>query len=149
MNTSYSNFLTTHPPILFGEKDPLDADDWLCTTESKFSLLHCIEYQKTLYVTQQLRGPIGEWWASFIAALLADHHVAWDESSHSAVTTCQRALCAVSWLGSSSYTRGTILCMTTLRSLTTWHSMVGTMLTAMLRRLSSIARASIFSCRTA
>jgi hypothetical protein len=46
MNTSYSEFLVTHPPLFSGGKDPLEADDWLHTTESKFSLLHCTEYQK-------------------------------------------------------------------------------------------------------
>jgi hypothetical protein len=40
-------------------KDPLEADDWLRTTKSKFGLLHCTEYQKTLYATQQLRGSAG------------------------------------------------------------------------------------------
>jgi hypothetical protein len=79
MNTSYSEFLATHPLIFSKAKDSLDADDWLCTTESKFGLLHSTEYQKTLYVAQQLRGPVGAWWASFTAALPADHHVAWDE----------------------------------------------------------------------
>jgi hypothetical protein len=59
MNTSYSEFLATHPPLFSGGKDPLEADDWLRTTESKFSLLHCIEYQKTLYAAQQLKGPAG------------------------------------------------------------------------------------------
>jgi hypothetical protein len=49
MNTSYSEFLSTHPPLLSGAKDPLEANDWLHTTESKFGLLHYIEYQKTLY----------------------------------------------------------------------------------------------------
>jgi hypothetical protein len=42
-------------------------------------LLHCTKYQKTLYAAQLLRGLAGAWWASFIAALLADHHVVWDE----------------------------------------------------------------------
>jgi hypothetical protein len=79
MNTSYSEFLATHPPLFSRGKDPLEADDWLRTTESKFSLLHCTEYQKTLYVAQQLRGPAGAWWASYTAALLADHHVPWGE----------------------------------------------------------------------
>jgi hypothetical protein len=51
MNTSYSDFLATHPLIFSGAKDPLDADDWLRTTDSKFGLLHCIEYQNTLYAT--------------------------------------------------------------------------------------------------
>jgi hypothetical protein len=49
MNTSYSNFVATHPSVFSGAKDPLDADDWLHTTESKFSLLHCTEYHKTFY----------------------------------------------------------------------------------------------------
>jgi hypothetical protein len=49
MNTSYSNFLATHPSVFSRAKDLLEADDWLHTTESKFGLLHCTEYQKTLY----------------------------------------------------------------------------------------------------
>jgi hypothetical protein len=54
-NTSYSNFLATHLAIFSGEKDTLEADDWL-HTDSKFGLLHCTEYQKTLYAAQHLRG---------------------------------------------------------------------------------------------
>jgi hypothetical protein len=79
MNTSYSEFLATHPPLFSGGKDPLEADDWLRTIESKFSLLHCTEYQKTLYATQQLRGLAGAWWASCTTALPADLHVPWGE----------------------------------------------------------------------
>jgi hypothetical protein len=98
MNTSYSDFLATHPPVFSRAKDPLDQDDWLCTTESKFALLHCIEYQKTWYAAQQLRGPTGTWWASYIAALPADHYVAWDEfriafcGHHLSVGTMRRKL---------------------------------------------------------
>jgi hypothetical protein len=79
MNTSYSEFLVTHLPLFSRGKDPLETDDWLHTIESKFSLLHCTEYQKTLYAAQQLRGPAGTWWASYTDALLADHHVPWGE----------------------------------------------------------------------
>jgi hypothetical protein len=79
MNTSYSEFLSTHPPLFSGAKDPLEADDWLHTTESKFGLLHYKEYQKTLYAAQQLRGPAGTWWASYTAALPVDYHVPWGE----------------------------------------------------------------------
>jgi hypothetical protein len=75
MNTSYSEFLATHPPLFSRGKDLLEADDWLRTTESKFSLLNCTKYQKTLYAAQQLRGLAGAWWASYTAALPADHHV--------------------------------------------------------------------------
>jgi hypothetical protein len=79
MNTPYFNFLVTHPLVFSGANDPLDANDWLRTTESKFCLLHYIEYQKTLYTAQQLRGPALAWWASYTATLPADHQVAWDE----------------------------------------------------------------------
>jgi hypothetical protein len=98
MNMSYSEFLATHPPLFSGGKDPLEADDSLCTTESKFSLLHCIEYQKTLYAAQQLRGPAGAWWASYIAAFPVDHHVPWSEfrtafrGHHLSVGTMHRKL---------------------------------------------------------
>jgi hypothetical protein len=55
------------------------VDSWLCIIESKLELLHCTKYQKTLYVVQQLRGSAGAWWASYIAALPADHQVPWGE----------------------------------------------------------------------
>jgi hypothetical protein len=74
-HSSYSDFLATHPPVFADATDSLEADSWLYTTESKFGLLHCIEYQKTLYSAQQLRGSAGAWWAFYIAALPADHHV--------------------------------------------------------------------------
>jgi hypothetical protein len=75
----YLNFLATHPPVFVDATDPLEANSWLRTTESKFGLLHYTEYQKTLYAAQQLRGTAGAWWASYIAALPAYHHVPWDE----------------------------------------------------------------------
>jgi hypothetical protein len=51
-DSSYVDFLATHPPVFADVTDPLEADNWLCTTESKFGLLHYTEYQKTLYATQ-------------------------------------------------------------------------------------------------
>jgi hypothetical protein len=59
MDSSYSDFLATYPPVFADATDPLEADNWLRTTESKFGLLHYTEYQKTLYVGQQLRGVAG------------------------------------------------------------------------------------------
>jgi hypothetical protein len=53
-DSSYLDFLATHPPVFADATDPLEADSWLCTTESMFGLLHCTEYQKTLYAAQQL-----------------------------------------------------------------------------------------------
>jgi hypothetical protein len=49
---SYSDFLVTHLPVFSRTKDLLEVDNWLCSIESKFGLLQCIEYQKTLHATQ-------------------------------------------------------------------------------------------------
>jgi hypothetical protein len=78
-DSSYSDFLVSHPPVFADATDPLEMDSWLRTLESKFELLHCIEYQKTLYAAQQLRGSARARWASYIAALPADHQVPWGE----------------------------------------------------------------------
>jgi hypothetical protein len=78
-DSSYSDFLATHPPVFADVTNPLEAGSWLRTMESKFGLLYCTKYQKTLYTTQQLRGAAGAWWASYIATLPDDHHVPWGE----------------------------------------------------------------------
>jgi hypothetical protein len=51
-DSSYSDFLVTHPPLFSEAMSPLEADNWQRTNKSKFGLLHCIEYQKTLYAAQ-------------------------------------------------------------------------------------------------
>jgi hypothetical protein len=43
-DSPYSDFLATHPPVFADATDPLEADNWLCTTESKFGLLHYTGY---------------------------------------------------------------------------------------------------------
>jgi hypothetical protein len=78
-DSSYSDFLATHPPVFADVTDHLEADSWLRTTESMFGLLHCTNYQKTMYTAHQLRGSARAWWASYIAALPTDHHVSWGE----------------------------------------------------------------------
>jgi hypothetical protein len=35
-DSPYSDFLATHPPVFADATDPLEADSWLRTTESKF-----------------------------------------------------------------------------------------------------------------
>jgi hypothetical protein len=46
-------------PLTFAEaSDPLEVDNWLHITESKFGLLHCTEFQKTLYVASSFMGPL-------------------------------------------------------------------------------------------
>jgi hypothetical protein len=79
MDSSYSDFLVTHPPIFAEATDPMEVDNWLHTTESKFRLLYYTEYQKTLYTAQQLQGSAGAWWASYTATLPTNHQVSWRE----------------------------------------------------------------------
>jgi hypothetical protein len=78
-DSSYSDFLATHPPIFTDATNLLEADSWLCTMDSKFGLLYYTEYQKTVYAAQQLRGAAGAWWASYITTLPDDHHGPWGE----------------------------------------------------------------------
>jgi hypothetical protein len=58
-DSSYSDFLATHLSVFADATDPLETDSWLHTMESRFGLLHCIEYQKTLYAAKQLKGSAG------------------------------------------------------------------------------------------
>jgi hypothetical protein len=54
---------------MFSKADePLEADDWLRTMEQKFEFIQCTEYQKPVFVAQQLRGATGAWWANLVAA---------------------------------------------------------------------------------
>ena len=60
--------------------EPLDADAWFWTIESKFALLPvpCSEANKTLFAAKQLRGTARIWWDNYRATLPADHVVLWD-----------------------------------------------------------------------
>jgi hypothetical protein len=42
-STTYSDFLATHPPTFTEAGEPLEANNWLQTIESKFGLLRCME----------------------------------------------------------------------------------------------------------
>ena len=77
--TTYADFQATRPPIFTVAEDPLEADDWLRVTESKFGLLQCSDHQKPLFAAQQLRGAASAWWANFMATQPAGHRVTWTE----------------------------------------------------------------------
>jgi hypothetical protein len=77
--SSYFNFLATQPPEFAETTNPLEANHWLRVTESKFGLLHCSEFQKTLFAAQQLHGPTTAWWATYTATLQDNHQVPWSE----------------------------------------------------------------------
>jgi hypothetical protein len=79
VETSYTDFLVTHPPMFAKATDPLEADNWLRIIESKFGLLHCTEYQKTLFTANQLHGPMSAWWTNITATIQDGHQESWAE----------------------------------------------------------------------
>jgi hypothetical protein len=73
LDSSYTDFLAMHPLMFTELSNPLEVDNWLRITVSKFGLLHCTEFQKTLYRAQQFGGPGSAWWANFTATLQDGH----------------------------------------------------------------------------
>jgi hypothetical protein len=71
-------FLATQPLTFVEAGEPLEADHWLHTVESKFELLHCTENQKTMFAAQQLLGDAISWWANFTTTHPANQ-VQWAE----------------------------------------------------------------------
>jgi hypothetical protein len=80
-SASYQDFLSTQPPLFHKADEPLDADAWLRTIESKFTLLSapCSDENKALFAAQQLCGTARIWWDHYHAMQPAGHVVTWDE----------------------------------------------------------------------
>jgi hypothetical protein len=78
---NYQDFLSTQPPLFHKADEPLDADAWLRTIESKFALLSapCSDENKALLAAQQLCGTARIWWDHYHAMQPAGHVVTWDE----------------------------------------------------------------------
>ena len=70
----YQEFFGTQPPLFHQTNEPLDAEAWLRTIESKLALLPvpCFEANKTLFAAQQLCGTARTWWDNYCAMLPAD-----------------------------------------------------------------------------
>jgi hypothetical protein len=69
------------PPLFHKIKEPLDADAWLHTIDSKFALLStpCSEANNALFAAQQLRGIARIWWDHYYAMQQDGHVVTWEE----------------------------------------------------------------------
>jgi hypothetical protein len=80
-SASYQDFLSTQPPLFHKADEPLDADAWLRTIESKFVLLSapCSDTNKALFAAQQLHGTTRIWWDHYYSMQPAGHVVIWDE----------------------------------------------------------------------
>jgi hypothetical protein len=80
-SASYQHFFSTQPPVFHKIEEPLDADAWLRTIESKFTLLSapCSEANKALFAAQQLRSIAHIWWDHYYAMQPDGHVVTWEE----------------------------------------------------------------------
>jgi hypothetical protein len=80
-SAGYQDFFSTQSPLFHKTEEPLDADAWLRTIESKFALLPvpCSEANKTLFAAQQLRGNARLWWDNYHAMQPDGHVVNWEE----------------------------------------------------------------------
>jgi len=80
-SATYPDFFGTHPPLFNRTEEPLDADTWINTIESKFDLfiVPCSEANKARFTAQQLCGSARLWWDHYNGMLPADHIVTWNE----------------------------------------------------------------------
>jgi hypothetical protein len=78
---TYHDFLSTQPPLFSEVEEPLDADAWLRTIESKFVLLTipCADSNKAHFAAQQLRGAARIWWNNYCAMQIDGHIISWEE----------------------------------------------------------------------
>jgi hypothetical protein len=66
-SAGYQDFLSIQPPLFHKIDEPLDADAWLRTIESKFTLLSapCSDANKALFPAQQIRSTARIWWDQY------------------------------------------------------------------------------------
>jgi hypothetical protein len=78
---TYQDFFSTQPPLFSKVEEPLDADAWLRTIESKFALLTipCADSSKAHFAAQQLRGAARIWWDNYCAMQAEGHVISWEE----------------------------------------------------------------------
>jgi hypothetical protein len=78
---NYQDFFSTKPPLFSQVEEPLDADAWLHTIESKFALLTipCADSNKAHFAAQQLRGAARIWWDNYCAMQPDGHVISWEE----------------------------------------------------------------------
>ena len=68
----YPEFLPTQPPLFHKADEPLEADSWLRTIESKLTLYPYNDGDKVGLAAQQLRGPARTWWENRVVIFPAD-----------------------------------------------------------------------------
>ena len=69
--------MATQPPLFHKADEPLEADSWLRTIESKFTLHPYNDGDKAALVAQQLRGPARTWWENHVTMFPVDTQFTW------------------------------------------------------------------------
>ena len=72
------NFQNTNPPIFTKSEEPLDADDWLQTTENNLEVVGVEANEKVQFATNYLPGDARAWWNS-VRAMNGGQMMTWEE----------------------------------------------------------------------
>jgi hypothetical protein len=76
--TKLRDFQNSNPPTFTKSTEPLDADDWLRTIESKLKYAGVGANEKVLYATHFLAGAAGAWWENVRAMQPEGQVMTWD-----------------------------------------------------------------------
>jgi hypothetical protein len=76
-------FQRTKPPTFSHSIEPMDADDWLKTTEKKLQVVQFNNREKVLFVSHQLEGPAADLWDAYIEAHEEPESINWQEFKNS------------------------------------------------------------------
>jgi hypothetical protein len=76
--TKFRDFQNSNPPTFTKSTEPLDADDWLSTIESKLEYAGVGENEKVLYATHFLAGAAGAWWENVHAMQPEGQVMTWE-----------------------------------------------------------------------
>jgi hypothetical protein len=75
----HGDFQRTKPPTFSHSMEPMDADDWLKTVETKLQVVQCNNREKVLLALHQLIGPVADWWDAYVEAHEEPDTINWNE----------------------------------------------------------------------
>jgi hypothetical protein len=64
----HREFMSHKPPTFASCPDRLHADDWLKSVEKMLNITQCSDWEKVLYASSRLTGPVADWWDSYVDA---------------------------------------------------------------------------------
>jgi hypothetical protein len=61
----------------------MDVDDWLKTIKKKLQVVQCNNCEKVLFASNQLEGPVADWWDAYVEAHEEPESINWQEFKNS------------------------------------------------------------------